>query len=67
MLDWVELFFEYFEVERFQLGLEHEDVMSDADEAQRVEGLQLDVAGVVEHEVERRLEHLLDRVSATLR
>ncbi len=66
MLDRIEFFIEYIEVEWSEFRLRHENVMPDANEAQRVEAVQLNVAGVVKHEEERRLEHLFDRVSTTL-
>jgi hypothetical protein len=46
LLDRIEVFLEYVEVERFQLRIQHEAVVPDADEPQRDEGLQL-VAQVI--------------------
>ena len=66
VLDWVEVFCEYVEVELSEFGFEHEEVVTDADEAQRVQRVQLDVPRVVKHEEERRLEHLVNGVAATL-
>jgi len=66
VLDWVEIFCEDIEVKLSEFGLEHEKVMPDADEAQRVERVQLDVARVVKHEKEGRLEHLVDGVTGPL-
>lgn len=66
MLDRIEFFVEYIEVERFEFRLRHKNVMPDANEAQGVEAVQLNVARVVQHEVKRRLKHFFNRVSATL-
>ncbi len=66
MLDRIEFFIEYIEVEWSEFRLRHENIMADANEAQGVEAVQLNVAGVVQHEEERCLEHFFDRVSAAL-
>ena len=67
MLNRVEVFIQDIQKERPEFRVEHEAVMPDADEAQWVERVQLDVPRVVKHEVEGCLENLLDRVSATLK
>ena len=66
MLHGVEVFHEYVEVELPEFGLQHEDVVPDADEAQWVEGVQLDLSRVVQHEEEGCLKHLLHRVLPAL-
>ncbi len=41
LLDRIEVFLEYVEVEGFQFRIQHETVVPDTDEPQRDEGLQL--------------------------
>ena len=66
MLYAVEVLVEDVDVERLQLGLEHVVVVSDADGAEGVEGVLLHEHVVVDHEVERRLEHLVHSVATVL-
>ena len=66
MLDAVEVLVEDVDVERLELWLEHVVVVADADGAERVQGVLLHEHVVVDHEVERRLEHLVHRVAAVL-
>ena len=67
MLDAVEVLVEDVYVERLELGLEHVVVVADADGAERVQRVLLHQHVVVHHEVERRLEHLVHRVTAVLK
>ena len=62
----VERFREYVYVEVFELWLQHEVVVPDADGAQGVQSIVLDLGLVVEHEEERGLEDLLDGVGTGL-
>ena len=66
MLDAVEVLVEDVDVEGLELWLEHVVVVSDADGAEGVEGVLLHEHVVVDHEVERRLEHLVHSVAAVL-
>ena len=66
MLDAVEVLVEDVDVERLELWLEHVVVVADADGAEGVEGVLLHEHVVVDHEVERRLEHLVHSVAAVL-
>ena len=67
MLHAVEVLVEDVDVERLELGLEHVVVVADADGAEGVEGVLLHEHVVVDHEVERRLEHLVHGVAAVLK
>ena len=67
MLHAVEVLVEDVYVERLELGLEHVVVVADADGAERVQRVLLHQHVVVHHEVERRLEHLVHRVTAVLK
>ena len=67
MLDAVEVLIEDVDVEGLELGLEHVVVVSDADGSEGVERVLLHQHVVVDHEVERRLEHLVHRVAAVLK
>ena len=63
----VEAFREYVDVEVLKLRLQHEVVVSDANGAQGVERVVLDVRVLVQHEEEHGLKHLVDRVSTRLK
>ena len=66
MLDAVEVLVEDVYVEGLELWLEHVVVVADANGAEGVEGVLLHEHVVVDHEVERRLEHLVHSVATVL-
>ena len=63
----VEAFREDVDVELFELCFQHEFVVPDADVAQRVERVRLDVAGFMSHEEEHRFKHFQHRVGPRLK
>lgn len=62
----VEALREDVDVELFELSLQHELVVPDADVSQGMEGVRLDISRFVQHEEKHGLKHFQNGVGARL-